>query len=61
MNLAARLQLALSPWNAEDRRSAARERILRAGFWLSPSERPSAEIRQLHPVVATRRAPTLNP
>ena len=66
MNLAARLQLALSPRNAgsEDRRSAARDRILRAGFWLAPAAdhpKPSAQVLQLHPGVATRRAPTLNP
>ena len=66
MNLAARLQLAVSPRNAgsEVRRNAARDRILRAGFWQAPALdelKPSAQVVQLYPVVATRRAPTLNP
>lgn len=66
MNLAARLQLALSPRNggSEDRRYVARERILRSGFWQAPAnddQVPSAQILQLHPVVSPRRARTLNP
>lgn len=67
MNLAARMQLALSPGKvgSEDRSSAARDRILRSGFWLaraaSNEKTPSAQILQLFPTVATRRATTLNP
>ncbi len=66
MNLAARMQLALSPRKvgSDDRRCAARDRILRAGFWLAPApdqQKPSARVVQLYPAVATRRAPTLNP
>ena len=63
MNLAARMQLAVGPRNpgAEDRGGAARERILRAGFWLAPSERPPARVLPLYPAVIALRAPTLNP
>jgi hypothetical protein len=60
MNLAARMQLALGTRSApaETRRGAARDRILRMGFWLPPEPHEhSAEILQLHPGVATRRAP----
>ena len=60
MSLSARMQLAFGTRTAgaEARRSAARDRILREGFWLprAPHEH-SAEILQLHPGVATRRAP----
>ncbi len=57
------MQLALSPGLAgsEQRRNAARERILRAGFWLSPCDRSLARVVLLYPAVAARRAPTLNP
>ena len=63
MNLAARMQLAVGPRNpgTEDRNGAARERILRAGFWLPPSERPLARVLPLYPAVIALRAPTLNP
>ena len=63
MNLAARMQLAVSPRNpgVEDRSGAARERILRAGFWLPASERPLARVLPLYPAVISLRAPTLNP
>jgi len=56
------MQLALSGGvGAEARRSDARERILQAGFWLPPTLRPNAEVRQLYPAVPARRAPTSNP
>jgi hypothetical protein len=63
MNLAARMQLAVSPRNlrTEDRSDAARERILRAGFWLPPDARPLARVLSLYPAVIPLRAPTLNP
>jgi hypothetical protein len=63
MNLAARMQLAVGPGNpeTEDRGGAARDRILRAGFWLPPSERPLARVLPLYPAVIPLRAPTLNP
>ncbi len=63
MNLAARMQLAIGPRNSgtEDRSGAARERILRAGFWLTPGARPLARVLPLYPVVIPPRAPTLNP
>jgi len=57
------MQLALNPGLAgsERRRNAARERILRAGFWQPSSNRPLARVVSLYPVVHGRRAPTLNP
>ena len=63
MNLAARMQLAVGAryLGSNDRGSAARERILRIGFWLPPTERPLARVVPLHPAVTARRAPTLNP
>jgi len=47
------MQLALNPRLAgsEQRRNAARERILRAGFWCSPSNRPLARVVPLYPAV----------
>jgi hypothetical protein len=63
MNLAARMQLAVGAryLGSDDRGSAARERILRAGFWLPPTERPLARVLLLYPAVIALRAPTLNP
>jgi len=63
MNLAARMQLAVDPRNpgTEDRSGAARERILRAGFWLPPAARPLGRVLPLYPAMIPPRAPTLNP
>jgi hypothetical protein len=48
------MQRALDPRLAgsEQRRNAARERILRAGFWCSPENRPLARVIALFPAVS---------